>query len=770
MADIQTQVLYPPSVLLRWLPLPAFFTWGLVFHLWVLGFGVFAICRQLGTTRVAGLAAAAGVVLSGAIAPKIYAGHLVVLSGYAWFPLALALAIRSASRVSIWPHPALVGVLVIHVLAGFLQGTVYVCAVIGLYFVYAALRPATGAAWWHPLVQAVVLFTLVFALAGFQLLPTARLALEAGRATGGGYGFASENAFALGDLVTAVFPNALGLRRELWDSSLFVTVGLLACVPLAWADPARRRPAWFALGMAVAALGLAMADTLPLYRVHHALLPQFRGPTRLLFFWTIGVAVLGGLGLDTLLRRLRDSAARTRLLAWVPALAGVLLLGLAMVQAGGTGSTMAVRGTPYWLVAIQLVGLASLAVMVRQRRSALAGAVIVLLVTTEGLVFATPLVQVREHPRLTVLGRLAAHDPSRVVSLCERTISPSDLVAAGIPTTDGFGSISLGRYTRFLGLVQTGDLGGITRRLGQDSEDLPVRLDLLDSLHVSHVITCRSIVRSRWRLVDRLDGTYLYENAGVRPRAVLTCDTEPRSSEAVMLRLERSRYDAAGRLVSPPPQVNIRWAEETTEADRVAGERRYGLVNGRLLLQGPAWDGRTWQYGLLDVSAANVGALVSEPRVEDTHGIDRSTARVVPVEVEIDVEHQVGPTSEQSRLVDGSGCDVQGTVEIATMDRADGVVRLTVETAAPALVFFSEPHYPERRVWVDGEERPLERVNVAFSGVRVGPGRHVVELRFVAASFRWGMLLSVVALAGWIGTATRWGYGVRAGDQSSSCR
>ena len=181
MADIQTQVFYPPSLLLRRLPLPAFFTWGLVLHLWVVAVGTFALCRQLGTGRVAAMAAGVGMMMSGAIAPKIYAGHMVVLYRYAWFPLALALAIRSAGRQSLLPHPALVVVLTVHVLAGFLQGTVYVFGCLGCYFAGAALA-RSGRARWYPVAQIALLAVLVFSLAGFQLLPTARLALESERA------------------------------------------------------------------------------------------------------------------------------------------------------------------------------------------------------------------------------------------------------------------------------------------------------------------------------------------------------------------------------------------------------------------------------------------------------------------------------------------------------------------------------------------------------------------------------------------------------------
>jgi hypothetical protein len=746
MADIQTQAYYPPSMALRWLPVPGFFTWGLVFHLWVLGVGVFAVCRQAGTGRLAGVAAAAGVVLSGAIVPKIYAGHIVVLYGYAWFPLALALAIRSTSRCTIWPHPALVGVLFLHLLAGFLQGTVYVCGVLTAYFVFAAFGARRIPEMrWRLLCQPVLLFLLAFGLAAFQLVPTVRLILEAGRASGGDYAFASENAFTFDYLVTAVFPNAMGLEPERWDSSLFLTIGLLVCAPLAWVERRGRRVAWFACWMAFVALGFAMADVLPLYRLHYLLLPQFRAPTRLLFFFTVGVAVLGGLGLDMLVRRPRSGPSTpVRWAAWVPAvLGGLLVLGLAPGRSGGETSLPGLLGTPTWVVVVLVVLLPSFGMLAYQRRAVLAGTVMVLLVAVEGLAFAAPLVSLRS-AESTDLPRLVARAPTRVLSLCEHVISATELITAGIPTTDGFGSISLDRYTRYLTLVQTGAAGAATSRLG-GRETLPVRMDLVDALNVSHVITCEPADTGRLDLVGRLNGAYLYENTEVRPRAVLTCATEPLPVERVMRRLARSTYDRSGRLLLAPPVVSVRWAEGTAVSERQEAERRLGLSAGT------EWGGRTWRYDLADESKESIGALLREPMIEDTNGIDRATGVL-----EEDLAGVDEPSAEWSVLADTGACDVRGAVTVATMNRADGLVRLLVDASERALVFFSEPYYPERRVWVDDVEQPLVLVNTAFAGVQVEPGRHVVELRFVPTAQRWGSALSVLTLVGWVMTGRWW--------------
>ena len=79
-------------------------------------------------------------------------------------------------------------------------------------------------------------------------------------------------------------------------------------------------------------------------------------------------------------------------------------------------------------------------------------------------------------------------------------------------------------------------------------------------------------------------------------------------------------------VVAPPGErrVNVRWAEGATDTARRDQEVRFGLTAGARA------EGRTWSYILTDHESANVRALVLNPMVEDTAGIDRGRFRVVP--------------------------------------------------------------------------------------------------------------------------------------------
>jgi hypothetical protein len=76
------------------------------------------------------------------------------------------------------------------------------------------------------------------------------------------------------------------------------------------------------------------------------------------------------------------------------------------------------------------------------------------------------------------------------------------------------------------------------------------------------------------------------------------------------------------RAMAPPPSVHVRWAPSVDARERGALEARFHLAAGRFL------EGRTWSYRITDTSQANVAAIISDPRVEDTDGVDRSARRI----------------------------------------------------------------------------------------------------------------------------------------------
>jgi hypothetical protein len=246
-------------------------------------------------------------------------------------------------------------------------------------------------------------------------------------------------------------------------------------------------------------------------------------------------------------------------------------------------------------------------------------------------------------------------------------------------------------------------------------------------------------------LVSHIDGIYAYRNDVARPRAFWTCEGQTMTRAAATERILRSRYDRDGRLL-PRAYINLRWAPDVT------AERRQSVEQGRSLMEGVALDERTWRYSLGDSSTANVLALLGDPAVEDTHGVDRITGAITPAPLPID-DGSEGPGSE---MVTGTEpCGDTGTVDVTVQDQLDGRLEANVQAPRPGYVFLSEPFYRERQALVDGQYVTAVPANLAFMAVPVPAGSHHLELVYTPTSFRLGLGVSIFTAIAWAGLARR---------------
>jgi hypothetical protein len=69
----------------------------------------------------------------------------------------------------------------------------------------------------------------------------------------------------------------------------------------------------------------------------------------------------------------------------------------------------------------------------------------------------------------------------------------------------------------------------------------------------------------------------------------------------------------------------VRWSDESNTAERRARETRYRLTEGMLV------EDQTWSYVLADDDADNLGALLRDPLVSDTGGVERGRAVWNPI-------------------------------------------------------------------------------------------------------------------------------------------
>jgi hypothetical protein len=356
----------------------------------------------------------------------------------------------------------------------------------------------------------------------------------------------------------------------------------------------------------------------------------------------------------------------------------------------------------------QLAGLAALAVVA-----------VDLVPLTAGAIQTTPVT-----PPADVRRWIGLPDGGRTLSLCEQTIGPHQLLANRQPTFDGVGGVSL------RGLSDWTMLEAV-------EGPLPVRRDLLDVSNVTRLVACDAVDAPGLALVSQVDGVRVYRNEQAWPRVTWTCAADEMSRPEAIDLLRVGRYDETRYLVRGY-LVNVRWAAALSDAERQQLETRYRLLDPELR------EGSTWRYRVHNLPDEDIRALLREPAVEDTHGLDRQTGTLLERTVDV-------PEGAERELVIGtSRCADEARVDLADVDRPDGLVSANVDAAAAGLLFLSEPFYPERQAFVDGMPVRAVRANLAFTAVPVPAGRHHVELRYVAGRFHAGLAISGLTLAAWI--------------------
>ncbi|HEY3059382.1 MAG TPA: hypothetical protein VGL99_10450 [Chloroflexota bacterium] len=355
LADAQGSVLYPPDLLLYWLPLTDAFGWYSALHISLAGIGLYVLCRLLGTGRPAALLGGVTFMFSGSVITS--ATFPQIVGAVAWLPLLLAIAELIIVRTNV-RHVWLAGVIVVgtQFLAGHPEISTYALMTMGA---YSLVRLATmlGHASVGQLglasLRLVTMVALGFALAAVQLLPTLEAVSNNARTGVRTVADLAAVAWPLPHLWTLLLPDLFGnpthrawldiwtaTWREappiFWGTKNYVEGGQYVGI-LAWLLAilgllrGRRLPAAIFGTLGLIALLLVLGS--PLYLLLQGLpgFSQLRSPFRWVVPFTLSVCVLAALGMDTLQRRPRSA----RFHAALGIATGVMALGavgLSLVQ------------------------------------------------------------------------------------------------------------------------------------------------------------------------------------------------------------------------------------------------------------------------------------------------------------------------------------------------------------------------------------------------------------------------------------------------------
>lgn len=275
------------------------------------GLGMWLLMRSFGIGHVGAFYAALVFTFTGFFTTP---GHHAIVLTASWIPWALYAVKRTAVATSRASVGVLALVLAAQILAGHPQVAYYSM------LIAAAFALSVGG-----LKRACTRFgpaaMLALGIAAVQLLPTYRLAEDSSRAELG-YDYSSSFGFSPYLLSSAFVPRGqirLPGQEDAAPLHLYAGIGtlLFAAIGLLLA-PGRWR--LFFAGAAVVALFLSFGRESPLFDWFYAAVPgfaKFRVPYRLLGVYTMGVAVLAGLGAHVLAGA--DRRTRVRLRAIVKA-------------------------------------------------------------------------------------------------------------------------------------------------------------------------------------------------------------------------------------------------------------------------------------------------------------------------------------------------------------------------------------------------------------------------------------------------------------------
>jgi hypothetical protein len=708
----QGAVFYPPSWLFAILGPGRAWTMSVWLHFTLAGLFACAWLRGgLGQSAWAGLLGGLVYMLSGFVLTHTFAGHLALVTAYAWAPAVLWRYERLLRR----PTGGRVALASVVTAAAFLTGY-------PMLFFMTALLVATRALSWGisapgPIATRARRLAVVagagilgLLLTAPQLLPALELAGLTQRAAGVPYAFATTYSLPPENVLTLLAPGLFGDRRHtpywgrwyLWEVYGFVGITTLALAIFGVRRRAEQRMLWAAVAVGGVCLALGRY-ALPFWVAYHAIpgVRLFRAPGRYLFLSTMAVLPLAGWGLDRIASGLAEGSARLRRLAY-GMFGGAVLFALALLVVDGSGGG---ESAPWQAI-------------LRGARAAPDSA-------------------------LAQLGQASAEFADETYAQAHRSI----LWAAG--TTAAIAGVFLLASYRVLG--------------GTRAVIVLVTLVFAELLVANgRYLTTYDERQQVWppALVEFLRANaqgYRIASIGERRdagRAKLYGIDHVGGIEPMLLRRYAELLNAtSGR--DPDRAITIADPDGPHMVLRMLGVR-YWLVH----------DTAPAPPALRLIAEAGGVRIYEDPRalprvyfVTDATVIEERDARLAVLagggfvpEVTVVLEERAAVAASPSdAAIPPPAIGTSPQVRITALE--NGRVTARVTTAAAGYLVLTEADYPGWRAWADGVPTPIYRANHLVQAVRVPAGDHAVEFRYEARYLGAGVGLSLVAGLGVTGLA-----------------
>jgi hypothetical protein len=808
LANSQAAVLYPLHWPFLWLSAPKQVAWSIVLHIWLSGVGTYLFARYAVQFRplpawIAGVIFALGGFLGAQVE------HLNQLNASAWFPW-LLLCLEGCVGRGRWRWVSLLlggGVVALAFLAGHTQAA-YVVLVGAA--VYAFLQSTTGArrlgdfanlARYQRAGALAAMVAMGAVLSAGQLVPTIELSQLSVRS--GGLPYREAASFSLRpSLIFKAF-----LPPLLWDPPFSEFVAYVGLVGMALAGagawyslrPKNREPVldkahsrWrihgrTALALALLGVFLALGAYNPLYYLLYRLVPGFalfRVPARWLMLYAFGMAVLGGIGANRLLKTRRWMVAVSILLVVELFVAGRRL---AYNQPTAPAAFDSMRTAPAHILADSDSGLHRFLSMSDIQYD-------------PGDMADLQAMYDRRLPQAAIYDLTVATKMKEVLAFN----LPLRYRLFSVDGYDG-GLLPISTYLTLERLFLPPDEIWPDGRLRQQLRTVPPSR-LLSLLNVKYVITDK--LQDVW-----LDDVF-YDLEHTMPLGEVTLSVLP-SFEATHLGIvshlsgaERvpdglpvariTVTSAAGLVISQTLRAGQHTAEGIYHADRVAhGQPRIGhqwkdqpegndflavLDLGQLMqpeaialrsLLPPGDSGALNLRGLtlIDRRTGTSRSVSVNPTYRLVHSGDVKIYENLSVQPRAFVVHNAtlaANDEEALTLLSNPAFDPaqevildQGEARVGQAGQEGAAtahvlayepeqIRLRVTLKEPGFVVLTDTHYPGWQAEVDGHEVPILRANLYFRAVALSPGSHEVAFRYRPASARVGLGITLLAALLWV--------------------
>jgi len=308
-ADPLAMFFYPPTYLALFLSLRRYYLLLMLGHLVFAGLGMLLLARRtVGLQRLPALVAAVSFMATPRLLSHLGAGHITIFQTVSWFPWLALACWATVQEPRRWG--ALLGIsIALTLLAGHPQMAYYgllMTTSLAVWLLVKCWRQEGRKAILKPLIGLVAAGVIGVLLAAIQLLPLLELTAHSTRQLT----VSSQDSYPLPNFLLALVgqEHPSGIP---WEGMVYPGVAVL--VLALFAIITRWRKAWPLLLGVVLVTGLTMGNASWFYLLVAHILPEFdlfRGLARIWFLGLFLIALLAGIGTESLLDALRRISLR----------------------------------------------------------------------------------------------------------------------------------------------------------------------------------------------------------------------------------------------------------------------------------------------------------------------------------------------------------------------------------------------------------------------------------------------------------------------------